>query len=138
MGLEGSLKRQVPVDRNSYPLDIILSPSGDKLFITDSKTALVTCITVDGRIVYQYRDDNLKCVEGMYCDSEDNLFVCDYETNSVQAIGANDQSCGTLLTSSDGVQHPVCIAHRSSDNELIIGCGGPCDFTQLLIYKVAK
>ena len=135
LGLDGTLKRRVPTDKNSSPYEITLSPSGNKIFITDSETEMVTCITVDGRIVYQYRDDNLKCAASMYCDSEDNLFVCDYRSNNVQAFTSDGKSRGTLLTSSDGLVRPTCIAYRSSDNELIIGCG---DLDHLLVYKMTN
>ena len=133
--LDGTLKRRVPTDKNSSPYEITLSPSGEKIFYTDSKTESVTCMTVDGRIVYQYRDDNLKCATGMYCDSEDNLFVCDFESDNVQAISADGKSCGTLLISSDGLVRPSYIAYRSSDNELIIGCD---DLDHLLVYKMSN
>ena len=129
LGLDGTLKRRIPTDKNSSPYNITLSPSGDKIFFTDCYT--LTCITVDGRIVYQYRDDNLKDPIGMYCDSEENLYVCDYESNDIKAITADGKSCGTLLTSRDGLVDPQCIAYRGSDKELIIGC-------DLLVYKITN
>ena len=135
LGLDGTLKRRVPTDKNSSPYEITLSPSGEKIFFTDYKTESVSCITVDGRVVYQYRDDNLKDARGIYCDSKDNLFVCDYNSNNVHAISADGKSCGTLLTSRDGLVRPQCIAYRSSDNELIVGC---YDLDYLLVYKMTN
>ena len=92
-------------------------------------------MTVDGSIVYQYRDENLKDTTGMYCDSEDNLFVCDSRSDKVHAVGADGKSCGTLLTSSDGLVRPQCIAYRRSDNVLIIGCYA---HDHLLVYKITN
>ena len=106
LGLDGTLKRRVSTDRKSSPWEITLSPSGEKIFFTNLKPEMVTCMTVDGQIVNQYRNDNLIDARGIYCDSEDNLFVCDYESNNVQAIGADGKKCGTLLTSSDGLVRP--------------------------------
>ena len=135
LGLDGTEKRRVPVDRNSSPYNITLSPSGEKLFFTDDYTDIVTCMTVDDRIVYKYEDNNLKDPRGIYCDSEDNLFVCGYKSNTVQAITADGRSGGTLLTSSDGLDSPYSIAYRSSDDELIIGCQF---LDHLLVYKMRK
>ena len=135
LGLDGTLKRRVPTDSYSSPWEITLSPSGDKIFFTARDTEMVTSITVDGRIVYQYRADNLEDARGIYCDSDDNLFVCDYESFNVQAISADGKSCGSLVTSSDGLVHPECMAYRSSDNELIIGCE---DLENLLVYKMTN
>ena len=132
LGLDGTLKRRVPTDKNSSPYEITLSPSGEKIFFTDYKTESVSCITVDGRVVYPYRDDILKDARGIYCDSKDNLFVCDYNSNNIQAIAADGKSCGTLVTFRDGLVQPRCIAYRSSDNELIIGCLG------LDVYKMTN
>ena len=135
LGLDGTEERRVPVDRNSSPHTITLSPSGEKIYFTDNNTDIVTCMTVDGRIVYKYEADNLKDTTGMYCDSEDNRFVCGRLSNTVQAITANGRSGGTLLTSSDGLEYPYSIAYRSSDDELIIGC---YELEHLLVYKMRK
>ena len=134
LGLDGTEKRRVPVDRNSSPYYITLSPSGEKIFFTDWNTGIVTCMTVDGRIVYKYGDNNLKCPRGMYCDSEDNLFVCGWGSNTVHAITADGKSGGILLTSSDGLDRPNSIAYQSSDDELTIGCY----LEHLLVYKMEK
>ena len=135
LGLEGTEKRRVPVDRNSSPYYITLSPSGKKIFFTDYNTDIVTCMTVDGRIVYKYKDDNLKGTTGIYCDSEDNLFVCGLNSYTVQTITADGRSGGTLLTSSDGLDSPYSIAYRSSGDELIVGC---VELDHLLVYKIRK
>ena len=133
LGLDGTEKRRVPVDRNSSTNYITLSQSGKKIFFTGFNTEIVTCMTVDGRIVYKYEDDSLKDPRGVYCDSEDNLFVCCLGSNTVQAITADGKSGGTLLTSSDGLDCPYSIAYQSSDDELIVGCD-----ENLLVYKMRK
>lgn len=122
LGLDGTFKRHIPIERNSYPDNITVAPSREKIFYTDRKTQTITCMTVDGRIVYKYRDENLKDARGIYCDLEDNLFVCGQISNNVYAITADGKSCGKLLTVNDGLRWPECIAYRSSENELIIGC----------------
>ena len=90
-------------------------------------------MTVDGRVVYKYENNNLKQPEGMYCDSEDNLIVCGWGSHTVHAITADGKSGGTLLTSSDGLKQPYSIAYRSSDDELIVRC-----YENLLVYKMRK
>ena len=132
LGLNGNEKRRVPVDRNCSPYEITLSPSGKKIFFTDNYSEIVTCMTVDGRIVYKYQH-NLKDARGLYCDSEDNLFVCDQQSGSLQAITSDGKSGGTLLTSRNGLAYPQCIAYRSHNNELIVGCDG---LDHLLVYKL--
>ena len=42
LGLDGTEKRRVPVDRNSKPFFITLSPSGEKIFFTDYNSNIVT------------------------------------------------------------------------------------------------
>ena len=133
LGRDGTEKRRVPVERNSSPCTITLSPSGEKIFFTDRNTDIVTCMTVDGRIVYKYENDKLKNPRGVYCDLEDNLFVCGSYSNTVHAITADGKGGGTLLTSNDGLDGPCAISYRSSDDELIIGCKW---LDNLLVYKM--
>ena len=134
LGLDGTMKRRLPVDKNSFPFYITMSPSGEKIFFTEFTTEMVTCMSVDGRIVYQNNAQNMKNARGMHCDSEDNLFVCDYDSNNVRAISADGRSCGTLIPSRNVLVFPSSIAYRSSDNELIIGC----ELDHLLVYKMTN
>ena len=133
LGLDGYQKRRVPLDRSTSPCDITLSPSGEKIFFTDSDTATLICMKIDGKIVYKYelQDDCCIGARGMFCDSEDNLLVC--ISSDVQIIRANGRCGGTMLTSSDGLAGPSCIAYRRSDNVLIVGC---FDLDHLLVYKM--
>ena len=134
LGLDGTKRNRVPVDRNSSPFAITSSPNGEKLFFTDWNTDIVTCITVDGRIVYKYKAGLLTCPRGMFCDSEDTLFVCGFDSKTVQVIAADGKSGSTILTSLDGLQYLHCIAYRSSDDDLIIGQYN--GISSLLVYKM--
>ena len=132
LGHDGTEKRRVPADWNLAEAHHSVAIWG-KIFFTDYNTDIVTCMTVDGRTVYTYKNDNLKGTTGIFCDSEDNLLVCCCASNTVQAISVDCKRGGTLLTSSDGLDRPWCIAYRSSDDELIIGCDAPAC---LLVYKM--
>ena len=68
LGHDGTEKRRVPADWNSWPKHITLSPFGEKIFFTDYNTDIVTCMTVDGTTVYTYKNDNLKGTTGIFCD----------------------------------------------------------------------
>ena len=135
LDLEGILKRRITTDTDSSPApyEIKLSLSGEKIFFTDARTDIISCLTVDGEVVYQYRDANVKDGRGVCCDVEDNLFVCDFSSNSVQAVTADGKNGCTLLTQSDGLDNPGCIEYKGSDNELIVGC---YKLDHLLVYKM--
>ena len=133
LGLDGTEKRHVPLDSDCHPYDITLSPSGEKIHFTDCNIDIVTCMTVDGRIVYKYEDDNMQNAKNIYCDSEDNLLVCALDSNIVQVITADGDNGGSLLGSSNGLNGSECIAYRCSDNELIIACS---NLDHLLVYKM--
>ena len=71
---------------------------------------------------YQYKDQELRDPCGMYVDTEDNILVCDYYSNTVQMITANGKMYGILLSSNDGIDRPCSIAYRETDDTLLVGC----------------
>ena len=78
-------------------------------------------MTMDGKIVYQYTDEELKAPYGMQVDAEDNILVCDSISDKVQVITADGKKYGTLLSSSDGIDQPSGIAYREADDRLLVG-----------------
>ena len=133
LGLDGTEKGRVPLDSDCHPYYITLSPSGEKIYFTDRNIDIVTCMALDGRIVYKYEADNMQNARNIYCDSEDNLLVCAWYSNIVKVITADGDNGGSLLCSSNGLNGSECIAYRCSDNELIIGCS---NLDHLLVYKM--
>ena len=127
LDLSGNLKRKLGVNNDgSYqfqgPDYLAVSTTGEKIFVSDEQTSIISCMTPDGNIIYQYKDDDLRWPEALFVDAGDNIFVCDYNSNNVKVITANGRKSGALKSANDGRRLPYSIAFREADNMLVVGC----------------
>ena len=127
LDLSGNLKRQPGVNKDgSYqfqsPYYLTVSTTGKKIFVSDEKTSIISCMTPDGNIIYQYKDDDLRYPEALFVDAGDNIFVCGCYIRKVQVITADGRKYGTLISANDSLRDPYSIAFRESDNTLVVGC----------------
>ena len=139
LGLNGKVKRRLGVNQDgsfrfTAPCYITVNSSGEKIFVSDYYTDTVTCMSVDGRVIYTYKDGRMRRPEGLVCDSEDNVLVCGRDSENVQVLTADGKRHGTLLTASDGLKEPYSMAYRESDNTLLVGC----HIDHLLSFKLTK
>ena len=127
LDLYGKVKGSLGINRDgtymfTEPDYIAVNKSGDKIFVSDSNTDTVTCMSVDGRVIYAYKNDSMRAPSGLLCDSEDNILVCSERCHNVQVLRADGKRHSTLLTTRDGLKDPYSIAYRTSDNTLLVGC----------------
>ena len=116
---------------------VAISRSGDKIFVSDRFTktvsCLTNCLTSAGKIVYQYRDDDMKWPRGLFVDDNDNLIVCGLSSRKVQVITSAGRKHKALLLSEDGIYEPRYVSFRPSDGTLIVcGCSN-----NILAYQMA-
>ena len=130
LGLDGKLKRRLGVNQDwsfmfTWPYYITVNSSGEKIFVSDCETFYdthtVTCMSVDGRVIYTYKDGSMRGPVGLLCDSEDNILVCGRWSDNVQVLTDDGKRHCTLLTANDGLKDPYSMAHRESDNTLLVG-----------------
>ena len=136
LDLNGDTKKKLQSSLNFDQQDYItVSTPGKKIFVSDGEesTAKITCMTVDGNVVFQYKDEDMVELNGIYVGAEDNILVCDGSSDSVHVIMANGKKYGSLLTSSDGISRPYPIAYRETDDTLLVGC---YRIDNIFIYKL--
>ena len=139
LDLSGNLKRKLGVNKDgSYqfqgPYYLTVSTTGKKIFVSDEKTSIISCMTPDGNIIYQYKGDDLRWPEALFVDAGDNIFVCDRDSNNVQVITADGRKYGTLISANDGLLDPYSIAFREADNMLVV-C---CYYKNVSCYKLSQ
>ena len=118
----------------SFYLGVCLAGSIPRVYLTDWDNHRVTCFQLDGKMVYQYKDKELRRSNGIYVDSVGNSLVCGTGSHNVIVITADGRKHGELLTSKD-ITYPRCIDYRPEDNTLIVGCEGN---SKLFVYKLGK
>ena len=127
LDLSGNLKRKLGLNKDgSYqfqrPNYLTVSTTGKKIFVSDEKTSIISCMTPDGNIVNQYKDGDLRCPEAFFVDAGDNIFVCCCGSHNVQVITSDGRKYGALISGDDGIRYPNSIAFREADNMLVVGC----------------
>ena len=104
------------------PRFIAVSAFSGKIFITDLETVRLTCLTSDGQLVYQYKEQRLGWPRGILVDSADNVLLCYSKSHTIVVITPDGRKHGTLLSRKDGVKYPQTLAYRARDNTVIVGC----------------
>ena len=137
---QGNLKRRPGVNKDgsclfSTPSSITVSTAGDKVFVSEWNKNTVTCMKVDGSIIYQYKDKDSWGPRGLYCDDGDNILVCGRCSNNIKVIAADGKNYGTVLSYQDGLERPASIAYRKSDGTLVVGCYG---LNPMFAYQVSQ
>ena len=135
---QGNQKRRLGINEDwsrlfSTPFYITVSTAGDKVFVSDWENNTVTCMKVDGSIIYQYED--LVGPRGLYCDDGDNILVCGRDSNNIKVITADGKNYSTVLSSQDGLKSPLSTAYRKSDGTLVVGCQS---LNHMLAYQVSQ
>ena len=126
LDLDGNLLQQLGINEDGSflsisPYYITVSPSEEKIFVSDLDENSVTCMTIDNDIVYEYRDSEMKSPRGLYCDGGDNILVCGRSSNNVQMITVEGNKRCDLVSSREGF-NPLSINYREGDDTLIVGC----------------
>ena len=141
LDLQGNIKRRLGINQDgSYlftsPSCITVSDSGEKIFVSDSGTDTITCLTPSGTVIYKYKDNdiNIRGPSGLVCDSSDNVLVCGILSDNVHTISPDSNKYRTLLTSQDGLRNPCSIAYKQSEDTLIVGQRLS---NKLLLFKLA-
>ena len=137
---QGNLKQRLGIRKDgssifSAPYNIAVSQAGNKIFVSDEGNKSVTCMAVDGSIIYQFKDSNLKKPRGLICDEEDNVMVCDRYSNNIHVINSNGKKHGILSLSGQNERRPRSVAYRRSDNKLVVGC---YRFDHLLVCQLTN
>ena len=105
------------------PWYIAVSALSGKIFITDVDTKTLTCLTSDGKPVYQYKEKKLYHPIAILVDSADNVLLCYDHSQTVVVITPDGRKHGTLLSHKDGIEFPRSIAYRARDNTVMVGGG---------------
>ena len=93
----------------------------DRIYVSDRETDILTCITEDGTGIYEYEDTELRYLNGLAVDSQQNVYICSYVSNTIQMINSKGEKVKTLLEAEDGIQGPVTLMYRDSDKSLVVG-----------------
>lgn len=107
-GYQGQLKMTSPWYLTSVK-------RGRHLIISDAGSGTITSIDVDGGINFVYKDrKELRDPRNICSDGNDNIYVIEYETDTVHKLTPTGQDHGVILCRKDGLENPCGIAYHDS------------------------
>jgi DNA-binding beta-propeller fold protein YncE len=109
------------VKQSNFPPDSYLTTRGEKIYQTDRNTNTVTCYTINGDKLSEYKNESmLKNPRGVTVDNNGNAYVTSCRSNSVVFIEPDGRQGRQILSSDDGLKQPWGMYFDKSKNSLIV------------------
>jgi hypothetical protein len=85
---------------------------GQVLLISDAGSGTVSGIDVDGGISFRHKDTKqLRDPRNITSDEDDNIYVVEYETDTVHLLSPSGTDKGVILCSKDGLNNPCGMSY---------------------------
>ena len=110
-----TLVKQSNLQNHSY-----ITTCREKIYQTNRNTKTVTCYTIKGDKLWEYKDESLlKDPRGVTVDNNGNVYVTSMDSNSVVVIEPDGRQ-GRQILSDDGLKLPTGIYFDTSKNCLLV------------------
>ncbi|XP_052247776.1 uncharacterized protein LOC127855903 isoform X2 [Dreissena polymorpha] len=99
-----------------------VSPSGDKIFITNHSHSMVLTLARDGTVLQTFTDPDLQHPRGIHVTALGQVLVCGASSDTIlQLDGEGKKKLATLATRRDGLNYPGSVFYNRSTASLIVG-----------------
>ncbi|XP_052239846.1 uncharacterized protein LOC127850679 isoform X3 [Dreissena polymorpha] len=99
-----------------------VSPTGDKLYITNPDKHKLLTLARDGTLLATYTDPALEHPYGLHVTPAGQVLVCGYWPPTILQVGWEGESkLATLATQEDGVRRPLSVCYSSTTSSIIVG-----------------
>jgi streptogramin lyase len=89
-------------------LPYLMTTCREKIYQTNTNTNTVTCYTIKGDKLWEYKDESLlKDPHGVTVDNYDNVYVTSCRSNSVVVLEPDGSQGRQILNSDDGLKDPT-------------------------------
>ncbi|XP_063420759.1 uncharacterized protein LOC134705976 [Mytilus trossulus] len=93
----------------------------DKIYHANYYSDTVTCYTITGQKVWEYKDESiLKEPRGVTIDNDSNVYVASRENNRIVVISPDGKYARELLGGEHKIEEPYCIHFDQNRNILLI------------------
>jgi DNA-binding beta-propeller fold protein YncE len=111
-----TLVKQNNLQNHSY-----ITTCREKIYQTNRKTKTVTCYTIKGDKLWEFKDESLLTdPRGVTVDNNGNVYVTSCSSNSVVVIEPDGRKDRQILSSDDGLILPTGIYFDTSKNCLLV------------------
>ncbi|CAG2236056.1 unnamed protein product [Mytilus edulis] len=115
MDLTGKVIRTIPL-----PTDDIYDITVDRDRLVCIDTTSIYCCSLDGKLMWKFKMDEFQDLRRVTTDNEGNVYVTNYNTNTVIVVSDDGKQHRELLTESDGLDEPWGIYFDKKENILLV------------------
>ena len=107
--------------QDNLPYNSYITTCGDNIYQTINHTSIVTCYTMKGEKLWEYKDTSvLTGPLGVTVDNTSNVYVTSFTLNTVVVVAPDGRQGKQLISSNDGLNGPVGIYFCKSKNSLLV------------------
>ncbi|WAR12456.1 hypothetical protein MAR_026636 [Mya arenaria] len=124
VSLTGRVKQTIDTDRSgrrilSDPYYLTVTPTGKLIYVADKDR--IVCMDRHGNVTSVYQEQSMRNARGIDIDSEGNLYVCGYMSNTVHQITMHgiDFRC---LVDKENVWDPWSVRFNESNGTILVTC----------------
>jgi DNA-binding beta-propeller fold protein YncE len=111
-----TLVKQSKLPSNSY-----ITTCGDKIYLTNCITSTVTCYTIKGEKLWEFKDESvLNDPHGVTVDNNSNVYVTSYSSSKVVVLELDGRQGRQLISSEDGLNGSTGLYFDKSKNSLLV------------------
>ncbi|KAH3794006.1 hypothetical protein DPMN_147535 [Dreissena polymorpha] len=115
-------------------LKCAVSPSGDKIFVTNNTDDKVLTLARDGTLLHTFTDPDLQDPEGIHVTDLGQVLVCGFDSKTILHLdGEGKKKLATLARMSDGLDRSWSVCFKRSKASLIVG---QADSNNIVVFKV--
>ncbi|CAC5373379.1 unnamed protein product [Mytilus coruscus] len=93
----------------------------DKIYHSNRQTGTVTCYTITGQKVWEYKDGSILIgIYGITVDNDSNVYVASFVNNSIVVVSPDGQHARRLLGNENGIERPYGIHFDQGKNILLL------------------
>lgn len=98
-----------------------LSPDNKIIYLTDKYNGCFGISVTTGDIVLNYKDENIRCSDGVCTDPEGFIYIAGYESDNIVMINKNGGKQKDIVSLKD--MRPAYITYSESINKLFVKSG---------------
>ncbi|KAH3693406.1 hypothetical protein DPMN_080838 [Dreissena polymorpha] len=111
-----------------------VSPTGDRLYITNWYHDKLLTLARDGTLLATYSDPARVWPRGLHVTPAGQVLVCGWGSHTVLQVGWEGKSkLANLATQEDGVRRPSSVCYSSTTSSIIVGQD---DSNNILVFRV--
>ncbi|XP_063435924.1 E3 ubiquitin/ISG15 ligase TRIM25-like [Mytilus trossulus] len=110
-----TLVEDITLSDNSY-----VATSEDKLYYTNSLQHTVTCCSLTGEKMWEYKDQSVCSRYSIAVDKDSNVYIASSDNHSIFVLSSDGKHVRKLLGKDDGINHPHGLAFDVNKGKLIV------------------